>query len=679
MKLGRIGIAFCCVAALASALPAAVVTDGSPAAAKAPAPVVARRVSEIWPVASSSYLAWAENSLRRPKRYRAFVKPAGGEAFRVNRKGRSGFPGGIDGNRLIFTESGKSLNLRLLDLATRARLRLPDQVNTKAEEWGATLSGRWLLFGRVERAPSRGGVVSKVLLFDLETGTGKELAASTSRRLEPGQVNGDWALWHRCTDTNCVTFRYRISDGSKEAISLAQPSYAGAIAADGTAYYAVSRPKCGKEVAYYEDPVDAPARLLFTLPEGVDLRSSFAYDDAGATKVVFGRVKCSNLRGDVYSFDTSGTGPPPDVGPDVAIGRGSVAYQIDIAHSGHLGDSTLTPPLRKLWSTELGEGISYPLVADGKVFVTAGASSDDAPTAVYALDASTGTIAWFREFGERPYWTGTAYDDGKVFVVTNGGEMFALDADDGAQVWSVRLQGQYSFSSPPTADAGMVYTAGAGTGGTLYAVRQSNGSVAWTREVWNGDNSSPALSGDSVFVSYVGPQVYAFDRASGAQRWRYSGCCQGGGGSTPVLHDGYLYVRENLGNHILNAATGERVGGFEADYAPAFSGGRGFFLHNDTLVARGAPLGSVEWTVRGDGYLGSAPVVANGYVYVGSGTGYVYAIDRGSGKITWKGRVAGGVLPPDEHNVARGVAGLGLGKTILVVPSSRHLTAFVDD
>nr|MDQ3981479.1 PQQ-binding-like beta-propeller repeat protein [Actinomycetota bacterium] len=654
-----------------------VLTDSATAAAEAPAPVLARRVSEIWPVASSSYLAWAESSRRRPNRFRAFVKPAGGDAFRVNRKGRSGFPGGIDGSRLVFTETGKSWNLRLVDLATRERLRLPAHVNTKADEWGATLSGRWLLFGRVEPAPSRGVLLSKVLLFDLETGDGKELAASASRRLEPGQVSGDWTLWHSCSETNCRTIRYRISDGSRERISLAQPSYGGSIAADGTAYYAVSRPKCGKEVAFYEHPVDGPSRLLFTLPDGVDVLSTYAYDDGGATKLVFARVPCRTLRGDVYSFDPAGAGAPPDVGPEIATGRGSVTYQVDTAHSGQLGDSILTPPLRKLWSTELGEGISYPLVADGKVFVTVGASSDDAPTAVYALDASTGTIAWFRDFGERPHWTGAAYDDGKVFVLTNGGILLALDADEGRQLWEVRLEGQYSFSSQPTADAGMVYTAGAGTGGTFYAVRQENGSVAWTREVWNGDNSSPALSGDSVFVSYVGPQVYAFDRTSGAERWHYAGCCQGGGGSTPVYHDGHLYVRDNVGNHVLDAATGERVGGFDSDYAPAFSGERGFFLHNAMLVARGAPLGSVEWTFRGDGYLASPPVVANGHVYLGSGLGNVYALDRGSGEVAWSGKVTGAVMPPDEHNAARGVAGLGLGRGILLVPSSRHLTAFV--
>ncbi|HEX2058728.1 MAG TPA: PQQ-binding-like beta-propeller repeat protein [Actinomycetota bacterium] len=667
----------CCLIGALAAQPIPMSADTQRASATAPGPLVASRASEIWPAASDSYLAWAENSRRHPKRFRAMVKPAGGEAFRVSKKGRSGFPGGIDGNRLVIEETGRSSNIRLIDLATRERLRLPDQVNTRADEWAPTISGRWLLFGRVEPAPGRPGELWKVMLFDLESGTGRELGASSRRSLQPGQVNGDWALWHSCGEKNCSTFRYRISTSKRERISLAQPTFSGSIAADGTAYFAASTPKCGKEVAFYEYPLDGSAKLLFKLPGGVDVYSSFAYDDGGATKIVFARITCRNLRGDVYVFDTSRAGPPPDVGPDIATGKGTVAYQVDVAHSGQLGDSTLAPPLRKLWTTELGDGISYPLVADGKVFVTLRAG-EDYGTAIYALDASTGTIAWFRELAQTYNWSNAAYDDGKVFVVTYDGTMLALDADDGRELWSTQLPDQWSFSSEPTAADGFVYTGGSGNGGTVYAVRQGDGTVAWrTNTISGGDHSSPALAGNDVYVSYSGPQVYAFDRTSGAQRWRFHGCCTGGGGRTPVYHAGYLYVRSD-GNHVLDAATGERIGGFDATLAPAFSGTMGFFFNGSKLVAREVPSGSVEWSFQGDGFLSSAPVVANGHVYVGSGLGHVYALERGSGQVAWRGKVGTGIVGPDEHNVSVPVTGLGLGRGILVVPNGRHLTAFVD-
>jgi outer membrane protein assembly factor BamB len=68
-------------------------------------------------------------------------------------------------------------------------------------------------------------------------------------------------------------------------------------------------------------------------------------------------------------------------------------------------------------------------------------------------------------------------------------------------VWARQLPGQYAFSSPPTAKDGVVYVSGAGSGGTLYAVDEASGTVLATQPVANGDDSSPALSADAVFVS----------------------------------------------------------------------------------------------------------------------------------------------------------------------------------
>lgn len=639
-----------------------------------PVALVARQGSELWPAASESYLAWAKSTPRRPNRFRAMVKPAGEPAFQVSEESKDGFPGGIDGNRLVFTEVGRSSNIRLYDLETHVRLPLPDQVNTKSEEWGATISEQWLLFGRVEPAPGRDTYVEKIFLFDLANGTGRELDASSTRSLEPGQVNGDWALWHSCSAKNCSTFRYRISDRTKERITLAQPTFAGSISADGTAYFAASRPACGKEVAFYEYPVDGSAKMLFNLPDGVDIYSSFAYEEGGATKIVFARITCSNVRGDVYGFDVSGAGPPPDVGPEIATGVGTVTYQIGIDHAGRLDDSTLKPPLRELWTTELGEGISYPLVAEGKTFVTV-RHDENYPTSIYALDASTGTISWFRELSDEP-WANAAYDDGKVFVLTHDGTMQAFDADDGTELWSTDLPDQRSFSSEPTAAGGMVYTTGAGSGATFYAVRQDTGAVVWTKPVASGHHSSPALSASTVFVASEGPQVYALDRTSGAERWHYAGCCSGSG-RTPVFHDGYLYNRSGR-NQILDASSGEVVGSFDAQFTPAFSGPRGFFFNGSRLVAREVPAGSVEWSFPGDGSLSSPAVVANGYVYIGSTQGHVYALDRENGAVAWRGTVGASILGPDEQNSSDPGTGFGLGRGILLVPHGDQLTAFVN-
>src|SRR5690348_1836405 len=97
----------------------------------------------------------------------------------------------------------------------------------------------------------------------------------------------------------------------------------------------------------------------------------------------------------------------------------------------------------------------------------------------------------------------------------------AFSADTGAPLWSKMMPVEWVFSSSPTAMNGVVYTAGSGQAGMLYAVRESDGALLWSKDVMNGDESSPALDGQHVFVSYVGPQVYSFATPSGDLAWHH--------------------------------------------------------------------------------------------------------------------------------------------------------------
>src|SRR4051812_11326705 len=244
-----------------------------------------------------------------------------------------------------------------------------------------------------------------------------------------------------------------------------------------------------------------------------------------------------------------------------AQGAPSVAMQIDAAHSGVQADGHPRPPLRKRWSVDLGQPTSYPLIAGGKVFVVVRNPSAYG-TRIVALDAATGATAWERSLGGSYYWSGAAYDAGKVFTVNGDGVMQALDATTGAVLWSQKLPGQYSFSSEPTAIDGMVYTGGAGSGGTLYAVREDTGTVVWTQGVANGDHSSPAVAAGSVFVSYACPNVYAFNKDAGAPEWGYHPGCSGGGGTTPVYANGRVYVRDNSAGYVFDVTSGKLLDSF---------------------------------------------------------------------------------------------------------------------
>jgi outer membrane protein assembly factor BamB len=371
-----------------------------------------------------------------------------------------------------------------------------------------------------------------------------------------------------------------------------------------------------------------------------------------------------------------------------ASAAGSVTYQINPAHTGAIQLSGFKPPLAVQWSVNLGAPVSYPLVADGMVFVLTG-PNNASQVNLYALNATTGATVWGPvEIPEGAYWwAAAAYANGTVFVVPDEsnpfgeGAMLAFDATTGSQLWSVTLEGQYLFNSAPVAVGDLVYTGGAGSGGTVYAVAQSTGKTVWTAGVENGNASSPAVSSSGVYVSYVCPQAYDFNPKTGKQIWHYSGPCEGGGGDTPVLYVGSLYVRDSMitgaDGAILNATSGAVTGSFNSNFAPAFLGTTAFYTESGTLTAVDISTGATIWTASptvGDSYA-SPPIVVNRGVYIGTAEGYLEGYDTANGKQVASINLGAAVSAYETDNYSNPLSGLGAGNGLIIVPATNLVVA----
>lgn len=354
----------------------------------------------------------------------------------------------------------------------------------------------------------------------------------------------------------------------------------------------------------------------------------------------------------------------------------AVAYQLDPAHDGYQTGSVITTPLSQEWSVSLSGSISYPLIVNGVVYVTAAGSGGG--TTLYALEQANGSTLWSHSLGGTYAWSGLAYDAGQVFTVNTNGSLTAFNASTGAIDWSTSLPGQTMFESPPTAVNGFVYTSGAGSGGTVYAVAEATGQVAWTQPVENGDHSSPAVDANGVYVTYDCDQDYAFDPLLGTPLWHHSTACEGGGGDTPVLANGDVFGRDSTsGNVVLAAANGTDQGSFSAAAAPAVGGGEAYMVSGGSLSAvNGSGLGTTDWTFSGDGKLDSAPLVVGNLVFEGSSGGNLYALDASTGTSDWSATLVSGVPAPDERDVSQPLTGLGAGEGTLVVPTGSTLTAY---
>ena len=359
-------------------------------------------------------------------------------------------------------------------------------------------------------------------------------------------------------------------------------------------------------------------------------------------------------------------------------------FQIDATHTGATTSATLTPPLKQRWVVNFGQPISYPLIADGRVYVTVKNASVPGTT-LFALNAANGATLWSSNLGGSFPWSGSCYENGRVFALNASGLLRAFDGATGNVVWSALLPNQFMFTSMPTVRDGVIYTGGAGSGGTVYAVNATNGALLWTRSVANGDHSSPAVTNDGVYVSYACPNVYKLDSVTGAVIWHFAPGCSGGGGKTPALYNDRLYVRDSAGT-IHDSFTGALIGNFVAKNTPVFSGSRGFFLEGPnffgsfgTLRGRDVDTNAVLWSFAGDGSLQSAVLAVNDYVYVGSASGKLYAVNAATGQQVWVTQAGTSIPFVDEHNVSQPVTSFASGEGLLVVPTSTTLVAYEGD
>jgi len=368
--------------------------------------------------------------------------------------------------------------------------------------------------------------------------------------------------------------------------------------------------------------------------------------------------------GMITVFGTGGTVNPPSPTPADA----SVTHQINPTHSGWQPNDPLTPPLTKKWSIDLGGPVSYPLIAAGRVFVTAQPAGNVGPQ-LYALERATGRTVWGPiALADVRGRTLLAYDNGRLFVSGPGG-LRAFDAANGTEMWS---RGGGGF---PVASHGRLFDANA-------RIDEETGHLIW-HEVTADAGELPSVTDNGIYVT--GGCEYADDLSPGDGHivWYHWGTqCTSGGAKESVVYGGRMYLGPEAvtpPQTILDATTGAPVGTYISDTPPAFAGNLAYFMNANTLEAHRPPdLGGV-WTFAGDGGLVTAPVVVNGVVYVGSTSGNLFALDAATGTLRWSGNVGAAMSVPDAWIAGEQPArsGFGAAEGSLVVSAGSRLVAYV--
>jgi outer membrane protein assembly factor BamB len=356
-------------------------------------------------------------------------------------------------------------------------------------------------------------------------------------------------------------------------------------------------------------------------------------------------------------------------------------------------------PLRQLWTQEAGKGsdkasrlTAPPIVAGGLVFVL------DAQERVFAFDAKSGAPRWQLDLapkGDRSFVNeysmglvgtnhgidptkgfggGLAFDDGKLFVSTGFGDVFALNASNGRRAWKTPLQ--VPIVNAPVASAGRVFVSTEDN--HFYALAETDGRKLWDHTGISTsagilESTSAAVAGEYVIAPYTSGEIYALRIQNGRPAWNDMLTSSGGVtalselddiAGRPVVDRGMVFAISHSGvMAAINLSTGDRswsrdVGGIQTPWA---AGDFIYVLSSDQqVICLTRKEGRVKWihqlslykdpAKKEDAIVWAGPVLVSDRLVLVSSAGYAVSLSPYTGKLL------GRMVIPGEAYIAPVVA-----------------------
>jgi cobaltochelatase CobN len=280
-----------------------------------------------------------------------------------------------------------------------------------------------------------------------------------------------------------------------------------------------------------------------------------------------------------------------------------------------------------------------------------GNTSGDAPL--------TDTLLWKTKPSVGYIGGGASIVDGRVYVATwppmgassNLG-LFCLDNTTGEIIWRNPVGGTGSTSTP--AMSGDRVFVGSVTG-DIYCVNATNGTTIWNRTIdhnpaWWGVASSPLIYNDTVFVnSFSDATLHVFD-FDGNELWSIDTPNNLNHYASAAAEDGRIFFAGgdpalycvNISDHSIlwRFNTSDMI-----TTTPAIEAGMIFFASKSRMYAVDMAGGGEVWSRDLKGTI-SSPAIAHGRIYIGSRASEkkLYCFDAGSGSEIWNRSVDGAIL-----------------------------------
>jgi outer membrane protein assembly factor BamB len=309
------------------------------------------------------------------------------------------------------------------------------------------------------------------------------------------------------------------------------------------------------------------------------------------------------------------------------------------------------------WKVDLpGRGVSSPIVAGGRVYLTASSGIDGKRLHVLCFDVATGKKHW-----ERQFWgTGntachpktcmaapTPVTDGeRIYPLFATGDLACLDKD-GNLIWYRSLVGDYPAitnqvgmaASPvlwkdvlivPMDNVGDSFLAGLDkfTGGNRWKTERDR-DINWVTPLVL-DNG-----GQAEVVFPCDKQIVAYDPETGKQRWVYKGKDLASIPSPVIAKDVLLVPGKEVlalqvappkGEPVVAWKTNKLASGY---VTPIYYEGKVYTVAGKQVICADPANGKVLWQERIDGDISASHVLGDGKLYVVNEAGTTFVIQLG--------------------------------------------------
>ena len=309
--------------------------------------------------------------------------------------------------------------------------------------------------------------------------------------------------------------------------------------------------------------------------------------------------------------------------------------------------------------------LSSPIIVDGKIY------SLGSDSKVKSYDLKTKRKLWQKDMSVKKeknkegFGGGISYENGIIFVTNGFGNVLALDANSGEEIWKINIR--IPIRSAPIAFDNTVYVISHDN--QVFALNSLNGEVLWShRGILESasvlSSNSVSIDGGLIFVPYSSGEIYAIRSLNGSVVWTDSLSRTGSSTSLseinsitarPVTDNGRMISISHAGRMIsVDISSGERLWTLDISgtETPWVSGDWVFALStNSELVGVSRNAGKIKWVTQLEQYINeekredsirwSGPVMISDKLFVISSHGVAAFISPQNGEIIETNKIPG--------------------------------------